>query len=433
MEDILKKAKNKGEEAEIFQVTQKTTPVEFENNRLKNIKTLEHNSYAMRLIKEGRLGFATSTKENNLEELLEKSRESSTYGRAFEVTLPEKNPPEIGEMYDSEVPQIPLEKLIELGNELVQTMQEKNSDVLAQAELEKTETTVAIKNTRGLDATYSKTSFTVMGGAMLMVGKSFLTFGSFKTTPAYNPEISEIKEELLEDLEHGTNEIDIKSGDYEVVVAPSAMSDVFRPVLASINGQAVEKKISPFRDKLEEKLFDSRVSLVDMPHKPWTPGMCPFDDEGTITRETTFIDQGTLLNFPVDLLTAKALNMDVTGHAVRSPLSLPSPGLHNAVLKPGNTAVRDMIKNMKRGLFIKDLMGAWAGNPYGGEVNGNIALGYLVEDGEIVGRVKDCMFSCNSFQALREQLIDFSKETKWMGNIFYPYAHFKDISITAKG
>ena len=48
---------------------------------------------------------------------------------------------------------------------------------------------------------------------------------------------------------------------------------------------------------------------------------------------------------------------------------------------------------MKKGIVIDHTMGAWAGNPYTGTVTGNIALGYLVEDGEKVGRVKDCMFS----------------------------------------
>ncbi|UMZ74857.1 TldD/PmbA family protein [Natranaerofaba carboxydovora] len=433
MDDIIKKAKEKGEEAELFQVTHKTTPVEFENNRLKNIKTQELNSYALRLIKDGRLGFSTSTKEDNPEELLEKARQSSTFGRNFEPNLPENDPVELKDMYDPKVQEVPLEKLIELGTELVDTMKNKNSDVLAQAEVEKAETKITIKNTRGFDNSYTKSSFTIMGGAMLMVGKSFLTFGSFKSLPNYDPDTAEIKEELLQDLEFGPKEVDITSGNYDVIISPSAMGDVFRPIIASIDGQAVEKKMSPFRDKLEQKLFDDRVSLIDMPHKPWTPGMCPFDDEGTLTKETPFIKEGTLLNFPLDLLTANSLKMEPTGHAVRSALSLPSPGLHNAVLEPGETELKDMIKSIDKGVYVKDLMGAWAGNPYGGEVNGNISLGYLIENGEIVGRIKDCMFSCNTFEVLKDQLVDFSKESKWMGSISYPYAQLEGVSITAKG
>ncbi len=433
MDEIIKKAKEKGEEAEVFQVTNRTTPVEFENNRLKSIKTLEHNSYALRLVNNGQLGFSTSTKDDNQEELLEKARESSTFGRSFEPSFPSEAPPKLKNMYDEKLNEVPLEGLIKIGEELVDVMREKNSDVLAQAEVEKSETEVTIKNTRGFDHSYKRTSFSIMGAAMLMVGKSFLHFGSFKTIPRYDPSTDEIKEELLQDLHYGPKEVDISSGNYNVIFSPSAMNDLIRPILASIDGQAVEKKMSPFIGRLDEKLFDERVNLIDKPHEPWTPGICPFDDEGTPTRETPFIKDGVLLNFPVDLLTANSLNMEPTGHAVRSPLSLPSPGLHNAVVAPGNTGINDMLKDIKRGVYIKDLMGAWAGNPYSGEVNGNISLGYLVEDGEIIGRVKDCMFSCNTFEVLKDQLIDFSKESKWMGSISYPYAYLEDVSITTKG
>jgi PmbA protein len=77
-------------------------------------------------------------------------------------------------------------------------------------------------------------------------------------------------------------------------------------------------------------------------------------------------------------------------------------------------------------------MGAWAGNPYGGQVTGNIALGYLVEDGQPVGRVKDCMYSLNVFEALKNNLAALSRESKCMGSMFLPYALLKGISISAK-
>ena len=58
MEDILTRAKKVAEKAEVFRVTSYKTPVHFEANRLKQIQTKESTSTALRIIKDGRIGFA---------------------------------------------------------------------------------------------------------------------------------------------------------------------------------------------------------------------------------------------------------------------------------------------------------------------------------------------------------------------------------------
>jgi predicted Zn-dependent protease len=87
---------------------------------------------------------------------------------------------------------------------------------------------------------------------------------------------------------------------------------------------------------------------------------------------------------------------------------------------------------MKRGIIIDQTMGAWAGNPYAGTVTGNIALGYLVEDGKKVGRVKDCMFSLNVFSHLKSNLLALSKETKNLGSLILPYCLVGGVSISGR-
>jgi PmbA protein len=46
-------------------------------------------------------------------------------------------------------------------------------------------------------------------------------------------------------------------------------------------------------------------------------------------------------------------------------------------------------------------MGAEQGNILGGDFSGNVLLGYKVENGKIVGRVKDTMVSGNIYQLLK--------------------------------
>ena len=65
MEDILAQAKRVAEEAEVFRVSLEETPVGFEANRLKNIQSKQSSSVALRIVRKGRIGYATSTDGSN--------------------------------------------------------------------------------------------------------------------------------------------------------------------------------------------------------------------------------------------------------------------------------------------------------------------------------------------------------------------------------
>jgi len=433
MDKLLSLARKNGEQAELYTVNLNQTPVKFENNRLKSMNTQQQEITALRLVSpEGRLGFSTTTAREEPEPLLEKAREASKFGRSFDVSLPSSPPAQLPGMYHREVIEHPMEKMMEMGEDIVDAVKAQNSSALADVQVIKSDSEVSICNTAGLDTSYRKTISFVLATAQLMVGKSFLHVGKLEKSLGLVTELDELKQELVQDLYHGSREVQIPGGAYRVIFAPEAVSDLMRPLLVSLNGQSVEKQVSPFRDKQGEQMFDPRVCLTDMPHRPLSPGMCPVDDEGVITAETPLIDKGTIQTFPVDLLTAKALGVNPTGHGVRTQSkSLPSPDFHVCVLSPGQEQVSEMMQDMDRGIIIKELMGAWAGNPYSGEINGNISLGFLVEDGEIKGRIKDCMVSVNSFEALRNQLVGISKEAHWSsGDHLFPYVCLEGVHVT---
>jgi PmbA protein len=75
-----------------------------------------------------------------------------------------------------------------------------------------------------------------------------------------------------------------------------------------------------------------------------------------------------------------------------------------------------MVSDIKEGLVIEQLMGAEQGNILGGDFSGNVLLGYKVESGKIVGRVKNTMVSGNVYQLLKE-INAIGSQPKWVGGI----------------
>ncbi len=60
-DDLLEAARQSADAAEVYYVSYEATPVSFEASRLKAMETKETRGAAIRLIKNGRVGFASST------------------------------------------------------------------------------------------------------------------------------------------------------------------------------------------------------------------------------------------------------------------------------------------------------------------------------------------------------------------------------------
>jgi PmbA protein len=91
-----------------------------------------------------------------------------------------------------------------------------------------------------------------------------------------------------------------------------------------------------------------------------------------------------------------------------------------------------MVADIREGLVIEQLMGAEQGNVLGGDFSGNVLLGYKIENGRIVGRVKNTMVSGNVYQILKE-IVTLGKEGRWVGgSIYAPHIYCKSLAVASK-
>ena len=88
----------------------------------------------------------------------------------------------------------------------------------------------------------------------------------------------------------------------------------------------------------------------------------------------------------------------------------------------------DMIKDMKRGILVDQVLGGGQSNVLAGEFSVNIDLGYLVENGEIIGRVKDCMIAGNVFDVFNN-IIAIGDKADWHGSLKAPPFYFRSVNV----
>jgi PmbA protein len=71
-------------------------------------------------------------------------------------------------------------------------------------------------------------------------------------------------------------------------------------------------------------------------------------------------------------------------------------------MKPGNKSFSQLVKAIDRGIIIDGALGPHSGNIPNGDYSVGVNPGLYVENGEIVGRVKDAMVAGNVYETLKD-------------------------------
>ena len=432
MEEILALAQKTARAAELFAVTAEETSVQFETNRLKHAQSKQSNHLALRIIKEGRLGHATTTETDDARNLIDSAVETARFGMPARFELPPPTPYPPIDVFDPAVPTTPIEDMNKLGQELIEIIVKHTPEILCEAVVSRNTLSVKLLNSSGGRAEYQKSVFGVAIYGSLIRGTDMLFVGESQSSCHPISQPGEIAGTVIEQLELAKNQAAAPSGQLPVVFTPrGAASALIPPLIAALNGKVVLQGASPIGNKLGEKVFDSKLSLYDDATIAFRPHSRPCDDEGVASRRTPLIEEGVVSNFLYDLQTAALAKTKSTGSGGRGG-GLPAPSPSSFIIAPGKTSMEDMVKDIKEGLVIEQLMGAEQGNILGGDFSGNVLLGYKVESGKIVGRVKNTMVSGNVYQVLKE-VAAVGSRAEWVGGFLNtPPLYCPRLSVASK-
>jgi PmbA protein len=416
VERILEKARKVAEAAEVFLVNAEETPVQFEANRLKHVQGKQSTSVALRIIKDSRIGYATGTDVNDAQTLVDNAVETARFGTSARFELPPTTPYPPVDIFDPEVESITVEKMASLGEELIALVTKHTPDIVCEAAVEKETITLRIINSRGGQAEYKKSVFGIGMVGNLVRDTDMLFVGEGQSSCHPLTEVKEIAKAVLRQLDLAKNQASAPTKTLPVIFTPEGVaSALISPLMAAFNGKTVLQGASPIGNKLGEPVFDDKLSIWDDPTIAYRPHSRPCDDEGTPSQRTPLVEKGVVSSFLYDLQTAALAKTKSTGSASRGGgLPLPSPS--TLAIAPGKISFDEMVGDIKEGLVIEQLMGAEQGNILGGDFSGNVLLGYKVESGKIVGRVKNTMVAGNVYKLLKE-ISAIGSQAKWVGGV----------------
>jgi TldD protein len=136
------------------------------------------------------------------------------------------------------------------------------------------------------------------------------------------------------------------------------------------------------------KIANEQVNIVDDPTVKGSYGFYEYDDEGVKSRRKFMVKDGVITEFMHNRETAAKMNLESNGSARAKKFSYePIIRMSNTLLLPGNYSEDEMIKDIKKGVYIKNFM-EWNIDDmrFHQKYVGNEA--YLIENGELTKPVK---------------------------------------------
>jgi PmbA protein len=161
-------------------------------------------------------------------------------------------------------------------------------------------------------------------------------------------------------------------------------TSLFGHFIAAISGSNLYRRTSFLLDQLGHAVFPEWVQIREEPFLPRELGSRPFDDDGVAPQPRAIVENGVLKSYLLGGYSARKLGLRSTGNA---------SGITNWRLSHGAEDQAALIKRMRRGLLVTELMGFGVNGVTGDYSRG--AGGYWVDGGEIQHPVEEITIAGN--------------------------------------
>lgn len=260
--------------------------------------------------------------------------------------------------------------------------------------------TTAVANSLGIFAYEPRTESESHAVVMADAGGSGYT--QRVATDASTLDFETIAREAVEKALRSRNPIDIKLGEYEVVLDAYAVADMLQNLIfMGLSATAVQEERSFMNGHFGQQLANPRVTFYDDGHDP-TGLPQAFDYEGVPRQRVVMIDHGIANAVVYDSFTAAREGKPNTGHALPAPNSY-GPLPTNSMLEAGDATVAEMIGGIEHGLYVTRFHYTNTVHPVKTLFTGMTRDGtFLIEHGELTRPVKNLRFTQNILDVLRD-------------------------------
>lgn len=212
---------------------------------------------------------------------------------------------------------------------------------------------------------------------------------------------------------------------FEPRIAKTLLSNIFD----AVDGRAIYRRASFLAEKLGEKIADERVTIIDDGTIPGLFGSSPFDDEGVPTRRTPVIERGILKSYLLNTYTARKLNLKTTGNASRGIAGNAGIGHGNFFLEAGQRSPEQIVRGVKNGFFVTELIGSGVNTVTGDYSRG--AVGIWIRNGELAFPVSEVTIA-GTLQEMLNGIAEIGNDLEFQSSISAPTVMIGEMTVAGR-
>jgi len=303
------------------------------------------------------------------------------------ISLPEPKPiPEI-ETFSNHIGHLTPNRKVKMIKNIFSLVKEKDfkaSGAFSQGAVE-----LAVVNSLGIEA-YQQYSDLFLH--LIVKDGENSGYASFVSRNPDQLDIDSLADEAVRKASHG-EPIQMAPGEYEVILEPYAVNELLSFLgYLGFHALAVQEGRSFFCDEFDKKMVDERVTIYDDGLDP--EGLqVPFDFEGVPKETVTFFERGLVKGVTYDSFTAGREGKSSTGHGLIAP-NTAGPIPINLFMKGGNSSLEDMVKSVRKGIYVTRFHYTNVVEPMKAVITGMTRDGtFLIEEGEMKRPIKNMRFT----------------------------------------
>jgi TldD protein len=162
------------------------------------------------------------------------------------------------------------------------------------------------------------------------------------------------------------------------------------------------KKTSAFSELMGKRIAAPGVTVFDDGTIPNRRGSVTIDDEGTPSQKTQLIDDGILVGYMHDRQNSRLMGLQSTGNGRRQSYAhAPMPRMTNTYMEAGNEKPKNLIRDLKDGLYAVGFGGGQV-DITNGKFVFSCTEAYRVQNGEIKEAVNGATLIGDGASALQK-------------------------------
>jgi PmbA protein len=218
---------------------------------------------------------------------------------------------------------------------------------------------------------------------------------------------------------------ELDTGNYPVVFSARAVAPLLRWLCAALCGDRVTSA-----SMIGETRFDPRLSVIDDGLMEWAPASGGFDAEGVPRRRQVLIDKGVVSGVLLDLSNAARLGLEPTGSAARSMQQAPHAAVSSLEVPGGRQAFDDLLEACEGGVYV-DALDEEATPAADGALSVPIKSAFWIAGGRPVAYLAPVRLEGDIAELFTHHLTAIGSDVTWVGTARCPSMALQRVRLVA--